>query len=281
MPDPEQRALTPADIPACLSLSVDAGWNQTAEDWALVIASGPAEGLFVAGRLVATAAAVFQGAHHGWIAMVLTDPPERGKGHARRLLNAIMGRLAEAGRGAGLDATALGQPLYERLGFTAIADFPRYSAEAPSPQAVSSPGTVRLAGSADAAAIAAYDTPAFGADRTMILAHLLTRVPQAAHVAEYDGAISGYVLARDGVRATQIGALVADDPDTAAALLAAALKAIKGPVFIDASAAQPAFCATLDRFGFTPQRTFSRMVLGPPRKDNAIKIFAIVGPEFG
>lgn len=277
----EQRALTPADIPACLRLSTEAGWNQTAEDWSLVVACGPAEGLFVAGRLVATAAAVHHGAHHGWIAMVLTDPPERGKGHAKRLLKAMMDRLAASGRTAGLDATALGQPLYERLGFHAIAAFPRYAAEAPTAVAVPAPGTIRRARSKDAAAIAAYDTPAFGADRSTILAHLLGRLPAAAHVAEIDGTIAGYVLARDGVRATQIGGLVADDPDTAAALLAAALGAIGGPVFIDAAEAQPGFCATLERFGFTPQRTFARMVLGTPRADDAQKVFAIVGPEFG
>ncbi|GAB5377108.1 MAG: GNAT family N-acetyltransferase [Acuticoccus sp.] len=282
--DIEHRALRPGDIASCLRLSTEAGWNQTAEDWALVIASGPADGLFAAGRLIATAAAIHHGAGHGWIAMVLVDPAERGRGHAKRLLGAMIDRLAGEGRGAGLDATALGQPLYEKLGFVAIGTFTRYAVTAaplPAPSAPSTGNVIRPATAADAAAMAAYDAPAFGADRAAILAHLIARVPSAAHVALREGALAGYVLARDGVRATQIGSLVADDGATASALLQAALGMVSGPVFIDAADAHAPFCTLLQDAGFAAQRTFTRMVLGPARTDDPQKVFAIVGPEFG
>ena len=50
-------ALTADDVDGGLALSGEAGWNQTAEDWALFIAQGHAIGFRdAAGTLVATAA---------------------------------------------------------------------------------------------------------------------------------------------------------------------------------------------------------------------------------
>ena len=44
MPDsatPILRALQPRDIPAALRLSVEANWNQTADDWGTLIELSP------------------------------------------------------------------------------------------------------------------------------------------------------------------------------------------------------------------------------------------------
>ena len=64
--------LTSEGIDAGLALSDAAGWNQTADDWAIFIRNGQAVGFRdAADRLVATAAALPYGASAGWISMVL------------------------------------------------------------------------------------------------------------------------------------------------------------------------------------------------------------------
>ena len=102
----------------------------------------------------------------------------------------------------------------------------------------------------------------FGADRSALLARLRGRLPAAELVAERDGRIAGLLLGRDGRSASQIGPLVAEDDDVAQALLARALAAIDGPVYIDLADAKTALRAWLAACGFAAQRPLTRMLLG-------------------
>ena len=95
------RDLTPEDIPGCMVLSRAAGWNQSPEDWRLVLEAGRARGAVVEGRLVASAALMPYGAF-GWICMVLVAPDARRQGHATRLMDWATRELEAAGRIAGL-----------------------------------------------------------------------------------------------------------------------------------------------------------------------------------
>lgn len=274
-----ERSLTAADIEPALRLSVEAGWNQTAADWALVIAQGEARGLFAAGRLIASAATIPHGPHHGWVAMVLVTRSERRKGHATRLVRWAVDSLRAAGRTPGLDATPDGEPLYASMGFRPVDGFTRYHAERPAP--LRAEGAVRPLARADLAAVAQFDASRFGADRTPLLTALADRSAGFAQVACPGGRVTGYALGRDGTHDTQVGPIVADGEATAEALLAAALARIAGPVIFDVPLGQPRLRATLAALGFTERRPFTRMVLGVPRAEDEAAIRAVIGPEFG
>ena len=59
-----------------------------------------------------------------------------------------------------------------------------------------------------------------------ILAHLLTRAPALARIAERaDGTLAGFALGRDGYRAWHVGPVVAEDEAIGLALLGAAFAA--------------------------------------------------------
>jgi putative nucleotidyltransferase with HDIG domain len=62
------------------------------------------------------------------------------------------------------------------------------------------------------------DRQAFGADRSFLLENLLSRAPRHAFLLQHDGRLAGFVLARPGRVALQIGPLVAADADAAASL---------------------------------------------------------------
>src|SRR5665213_2940654 len=91
-------------IERALLLSREAGWNQTAADWAVFFTHGTVLGFTTGDRLVATAAALPYGDDFGWISMVLVTAECRRQGLAHRLVASCTSILRDHGRAALLDA---------------------------------------------------------------------------------------------------------------------------------------------------------------------------------
>ena len=114
------RDLSPEHGPLGLRFSSIAGWNQTIDDWRLLLASAACYGVEIDGRLVSTATLICYGRRLGWIGMVLTHPEFRRRGLARELVTHLIARAEELGmETVKLDATDEGRGLYESLGFRA------------------------------------------------------------------------------------------------------------------------------------------------------------------
>jgi N-acetylglutamate synthase-like GNAT family acetyltransferase len=285
-----ETPLLPAEIDQGEALVREAGWNQTAADWRTFLDLGTAYAVRnSAGRVVATAATLPYGGRFAWISMVLVTTQYRRGGLATRLLRRCIDDITAAGLVAVLDATPAGRAVYLGLGFQDSWGFARLQSRAHRPEAVppksggdGSGGTVRPIAAADWQKLCAYDTAAFGADRSGVLARLRGRLPAAELVAERGGRIAGFLLGRDGNTAAQLGPLIAEDEEVARVLLARALGALTGPVFMDLADAKAAVGAWLATCGFTVQRPFTRMLLGRSAGfDDPTRTFAVVGPEFG
>src|ERR1700687_3445839 len=113
------RRMTPADVPLGMRLKQQAGWNQTEADWRRFLDLEP-DGCFVAelddDPVATTTTCVF--GVIGWIAMVLVDVPVRGRGIGSALMRHALEYLDDRNvLTVRLDATPLGQPVYEKLGF--------------------------------------------------------------------------------------------------------------------------------------------------------------------
>ena len=115
------RPMTGADLPLGMRLKAQAGWNQTEADWRRFLHLQP-DGCFVAeldGTAVGTTAAFVFGPV-AWVAMVLVDEAVRGRGVGTALMRHALAFLDGRGvRSVRLDATPLGRPIYEKLGFVA------------------------------------------------------------------------------------------------------------------------------------------------------------------
>jgi predicted N-acetyltransferase YhbS len=112
------REMVVDDIPAGLALCRASGWNQVERDWHQFLTRDP-HGALVAerdGRVIGTVATIRYGQRFAWIAMVLVDPSERGRGVGRALLTRGLSLLDDV-ETARLDATPAGEPLYRTLGF--------------------------------------------------------------------------------------------------------------------------------------------------------------------
>jgi len=276
--------LEPHHAEAVAPLSVEAGWNQIAADWRLMIGEGRAFGIRApSGQWIATALVLPLGAAISWISMVLVTAPARRQGLGTRLLGRCLAEIEESGVAAGLDATEFGRPVYLPLGFRDVYALSRWRLEPGSRSAAAAPAGIRVrrASPDDMPRILACDTARTGFGRQAILADLLSRAPSVAHVAERaDGGLAGYALGRDGHAALHVGPIVADDEGVALALLASAAAATEQRIILDVPDRHQRIRQWLQAHGGIAPRSFMRMLRGsfPPAED-AARVFALAGPE--
>lgn len=277
--------LDESHLPDLMALSREAGWNQVENDWHLFLTQGRVFGVLDDGRAVGSAAILPYGADFAWIGMVLVRGTHRKQGLGTRLLERCLEDLDRDGRVACLDATPAGEPLYRTLGFEGSLRLTRWQGEAGG-AASELPDSDLLPLSRPEAfeAAVALDAAALGAERRPILSCFARRLPEAAWMTADKGTAdkSGAILGRNGDLASQIGPLLAEDEQTAIALLDSALGRLSGRVFLDVVDTRQAVVEHLQARGFTQQRPYLRMTRNADRTiGDATGLHVIAGPEFG
>lgn len=275
--------LRPYSADDLLPLSVEAGWNQVADDWRFMLSRGNGVGIRHADRWIACALVLPLGLRVAWISMVLVTAEHRRQGIAAALLEQCFETVGAGGRAAGLDATELGRPVYLRHGFRDLYRLRRWRLDGPLQHIPDCPRDIHLRPlrSDDRSRLVAFDRARSGLDRGPILQHLARRKPELATIAETrSGALAGYVLARDGRIATHVGPVVADRDDIAIALLAAAMRPGVGSHIVDVPDRHERVVAWLTTNGATAPRAFVRMINGDAAGlDDPGRCFALAGPE--
>lgn len=275
--------ITEADAAAGVLLSAEAGWNQTPEDWRLLLREGLGFGFEDAsGTLVASAVLFPYGDRFAWIGMVLVSSNARRQKLATLLMTHLLQLADERAWIPLLDATADGRTVYLPLGFRDLRTITRWHRPARGePNRTTLPSGVQRVDRIEA--WAEWDAVRFGASRASLLSQLHGSAPTfAMAIASPDATSAGFCLARPGRLATEIGPIVADDMEVASSLLEAALAQSAGPLLIDLVDGQAALEARLESHGFVRRRHFVRMIRGEhPEPGRPAAIHAIVGPEFG
>ncbi len=280
------RPMINEDIPAGMQLKEMAGWNQTEDDWSLLL-DYPSKTHFIAAhqnQTIGTISTLHFPPGISWIGMVLVHPTHRRRGVASMLLRKIQGAQTKTNCFR-LDATDEGAIVYEKLGYTPFDHLDRM---------VSASHAVLKASSASIQVLPMqyehlpliyhFDAQRTGYDRSELLKQLYHRHPNRAFLHLLPGGgIKGYCLGRPGSAYKQIGPLVADNYSTATALLCKAISHLRGaPMVVDVFRRHTAIMEYLLTKGFKIQRSFTRMQKGDPQitADNAC-IFASAGPELG
>lgn len=212
------RHLTHEDLVACADLSEDRGWPREEHKWGLLLTAGTGYGIDdPEGKgLVAACVVTEYGGDLSAIGMVLVAERFARRGVGRRLMHHV---LTETGTTPlTLHATPNGRPLYEELGFatTGRAEMVRghFRADGGVSEVTTRPATAE-----DLAALVRLDAEVFGVDRT----HMITRLPAFAdqiRVAVRDGELTGYAAAWPNMATHVVGPLIAEDTETAKALIA-------------------------------------------------------------
>ncbi|OGF49246.1 MAG: hypothetical protein A2231_06290 [Candidatus Firestonebacteria bacterium RIFOXYA2_FULL_40_8] len=276
------KTITERDIPFCMELKNAAGWNQLEQDWKRLIELSPL-GCFTAqlhdGTIVGTATTVSFEDKFGWIGMVLVDPNQRKMGIGTALMNACIEYLKPRVKVIRLDATPMGKPVYERLGFKDEYILARYKGTGSSFPAT----TVKKISSKELPNILAFDKPIFGADRSNWLSRVFQESPDNCFFIEESGKIQGFIMSHPGTKAWYAGPLTANDLTSAEKLLKAVLSSLPGKeIFIDPLTNNKTFTGLLQNVGFTEERILTRMFLGENLYPGTPeKVFCIAGPEAG
>ena len=277
------RQMRSADIPAAMRLKHAAGWNQTAADWQRLLRLEP-EGCFVAEKdsiVAGSTTAVCYGSEMAWIGMVLVLPAFRRQGIARALVQHALNWLNLKGvRTCGLDATSMGKPLYEQVGFATTELIERW--ERPPLGDPSSKGQIAArCVSGLPSALEQIDRKACNYDRSRLLRDLCTD-------STVTGVISpdGFCFGRPGSSAWFIGPCVAKSAHAAAAVLRGSLEERQGErVFWDFLPSNEAARELAAELGFRPVRRLERMVLrggeSPSLHSHSEQVYATAGFEFG
>jgi GNAT superfamily N-acetyltransferase len=255
---PAIRPATPEDLARLGPLYEQAGFGARLAGvvgFARARLSGEVVVAEAGGELAGVAAgAVFGGT--GWVGGVAVMPAHRRVGLGGALTEAIVEFLD--GRGVTtvlLHATALGRPVYERLGFVPETAYLTLSGPTLARSHGESP--VRAGRAADLEAVAALDLAATGEDRRRLLTALW---PTGGLVAAVDGRILGYHLAspwRPG------GATIAADPRAGLALLDAVRAGPGDEVSISVPTANTPALQALTSAGFSERYRTIRMHRGP------------------
>jgi GNAT superfamily N-acetyltransferase len=199
------------------------------------------------------------------IGMMAVAPAHRGQGLARTLMTHLLAYLD--GRGCPLsflDASAAGQPVYPKLGFSADGETWRLVKQDSAPRPVTPgptfTGQVRQMTDDDLPAVIAFDTPRFGAARPAVLHAFYGTCPDRAFIAtDANNQVNGYLIAEQA----HIGPWTAATPAAAANLLQVALTLpYQAPPLLTLPAANTDALALLARHGFAHTETLLHMRRG-------------------
>src|ERR1700752_43432 len=276
----EIRLLFESDIPAAMQLKEAAGWNQTEDDWRRLLMLEP-NGCFAAikdGSLVGRTTTTTYGGDLAWIGMVLVDPQHRRQGIAAKLMSVALNYLNGRVNTVKLDATALGQPVYEKFGFKVESLIERWSGGGESRGEDS-----RRIERDSLSELLALDQIAFNADRSKLIETLIKDGSVSpVMVKDAEGAVSGYALARSGTRADYVGPVVAKDLEQVQSLLDQLLSQLNGRrVYIDFNTECSAGRNFFPDRGFVKERDLIRMSAGGSAPKTSPLVVGIAGPEIG
>ena len=274
------RLMTGLDIPGVMRLKAQAGWNQREADLLRMLDLEP-DGCFVAeldGRVAGTTTTCVFGPV-AWVAMVLVEESLRRRGIATALMNHALAYLE--GRGVQtvrLDATPLGQPVYERLGFIAEYRLARYQG---SPTVSAPVPGVEPARPEDLEEVARLDREVTGTDRRKLLVRLFEERPEEMRVVRNGARLQGFITARPGSGAIQVGPCQAT-AEAGPLLLADACRRYAGQsIFLDIPLGNTAGGRLAEEQGLTVQRHLLRMYRGVSIHERVDMLWASSGPEKG
>jgi hypothetical protein len=211
--------------------------------------------------------------------MVLVDAGFRRRGIGRALMEHALAFLdALQIPTVRLDATPLGQPLYEQLGFVEQFRLARFEGTLPLAGPPPQPGVVAAAPSRWDN-LATLDREVTRTDRRRFLIHLFTEQPDEVHAAVGPDRCLGLLAARPGARALQLGPCLGE---AGPLLLADAFLRHAGRhVYLDVPEANEAACRLAAAQGLTVQRHLLRMCRGERVTEQIEHLWASSGPEKG
>ncbi|MBO7152839.1 MAG: GNAT family N-acetyltransferase [Lentisphaeria bacterium] len=260
------------DVPELQELSESVNWDQLPADWENFISLGGVWSMVHLNRIVGTAAWIPRDDNTVWIGLVITKPEWRGCSIATRLMQAIIDETSDY-QCRGLDASAMGAPVYRRLGFKDGYTVSR----------------IELSGKYDKPSLLDwYDMSEAEAasiakeTNDPLIMTLFSNAPELCKVGKLNGRSAAYFLGRYGLKSVHIGPLCAQSLEFALDAVNMARESANGKVVtMDIMGYQSKFADRLKLSGAEFKRDFLRMWHGTAMDEENPAVFAAAGPEYG
>jgi predicted N-acetyltransferase YhbS len=192
--------------------------------------------------------------------MMMVHPSHRSRGVAGRLMKRALEHVA--GATVFLTSTALGRPLYARLGFVETGGAQRLEGKTAAHPEEAPPG-LRAMRDEDLPGVLALDELAFGGSRRSLV-HALVATADRACVVERAGAIVGFGFSSILEGSRLVGPVVAREDADARAIAARMCASSEVPVKLDLPADETVLRTWARAAGLEPTGVTTVMVLGGP-----------------
>ncbi len=274
------RPFTAADIDFALVQTAREGWPSSRAWFSALLEHDPDDAFVVEdGGAPVAMITMTRYRDTGWVSNLIVVPEARRRGLGTRLMELALDRLADGGlRTVRLEADPPGVGIYRRLGFVEEVESLRFrhpGGDLPWP---ADAGVLEEIGADEAR----FDEPRFGDDRARLLRSLLRRA-RSAHAVRRGARLAGYALTVPTTGGVHLGPCVADGPETARRLAAAAARAAGGaPVTLGVLASRGDWRGDLEAAGFVAAPSSLRMWWGrPPAPGDPAAVFAIANGAMG
>ena len=263
------RKCTLDDVAELQELSESVNWNQLPADWKNFIELGGVWSMIHLNRIVGTAAWIPRSDSTIWIGLVITKPEWRGCSIATRLMEKMIEETSTYSSRL-LDASAMGAPVYRRLGFKDMYTVSRMAVSGVFP----TPALPwRQMTEDDVKKLAANDP---------LLPQMFKNAPELCRIAEENGNVSAWFMGRYGLKSVHLGPVFAKDTASALDAVCEMRKLSRGnAVTMDVMGYQTEFINTLTANGAELKRDFLRMYHGVCDYTENPEMFAAAGPEYG
>lgn len=259
------------DIPAAVALSDSVGWSHTTADWQRVF-DWSEGGCFVLDEtergIIGAVTTTAYGTSLAWIGNMIVAPDRQRRGFGQQLMRAALDHLILRNtERIMLDATDVGRPLYERVGFRPVQKVERWEGRA---STYLGPRARRLTAD-DLAPVLELDRLLFGLPRSHILTRLLDEFPELAWVDRQRGRVDGFLLGHRGRQGVTLGPWMCWDAPAAERLLRVALEQLQGQhITLNIPDINGRALMLVRDHNFKRVRTCTRMIYGnaqPVKKD--------------
>lgn len=278
--DLELRDVSSSDAAACHNLSQQVDWPHCPDDWEMLIGLGRGVIAAVNEKIVASALWWPCGPSYASLGMIIDSPAQQRGEIGERLMAALL-RQTRA-RGLSLNATAAGEPLYRKLGFSVSSEVHQYEGIVRTGADCLLPAGYKLRrGSGDDLPTIAYlDEKATGLSRKHLLKTLLTLGD--AVVLERGITPVGYAFMRPFGGGYVVGPVIADRVGTAKLLLDYWLSQHSGELLRVDITTNSELAVWLDEMGLNRVGKAVTMTKGwVPESTGPARVFAISSQALG
>lgn len=234
------------------------------------------------GKLVSSAAIIPYDHKLAWIGMVIVHSNYRGLGLGKEVMQKCMEYASD--RSILLIATADGQPLYEKLGFTVVDSVHKYFCDKYVPQKLANISDISIEAYKEEQLedVIELDGAAFGEKRSIFLRNRIQQSHQCLVVKDENSRIIGFGLSVLGPVNLTLGPVVAPNTRMAELIIDRLACDHKGKLRVDVPSGKENLMASLEQSGFVKVNNPPVMAIHtsemPPRNHT---LFTIASQAYG